>query len=234
MFTFIKEYFVDFYRLFYPKLCGGCDVPLLKGEHHLCLHCRIALPFTNFENIKDNPVERVFYGRVDIENATTLFYFTKGEKVQHILHNIKYNNNKELALYIGRVFGERLINTKYYNNITTIIPTPLHPQKEHLRGYNQSALFAEGMNEILQKKLSLQNLQRTLNTESQTNKNRTERWENVENAFNVVHPQELQQQHILLIDDVLTTGATLEACAQTLKKAANCKVSIATIAYALQ
>ena len=87
------------------------------------------MPFTNFENIKDNPVERVFYGRVDIENATTLFYFTKGEKVQHILHNIKYNNNKELALYIGRVFGERLINTKYYNNITTIIPTPLHPQK---------------------------------------------------------------------------------------------------------
>jgi len=229
----IAEYPIDFYRLFFPKICGACDVALAKGEHHLCLHCSTELPFTNFENIKNNPVEKLFLGRANIEFATTLFFFSKTEKVQNILHNIKYNEQKELAVHIGKIFGERLQNNSYLNSVTTIIPVPLHPQKEHLRGYNQSALFAEGMNEILNIEMQENNLVRIVNTGTQTKKTRMERMDNVGNAFKVKHPEKLKGKHILLIDDVLTTGATLEVCAQTLKDSANCKVSIATIAYAL-
>lgn len=230
MFSKIAEYPLDFYRLFYPRICGGCEVPLVKGERHLCLHCRLELPFTKFESMKDNPVEKLFYGRVPLEFATSLLFFHKGEKVQQILHNIKYYEQKELAVFIGRIFGERLQNNTHLSDVTTILPVPLHPQKEHIRGYNQSALFAEGMNEVLQLKLSVNNLFRKVYTESQTRKSRTERWENVGDVFAVRNPAVLKGKHILLIDDVLTTGATLEACAHTLINDAGCRVSVATIA----
>jgi ComF family protein len=229
----IVECPTDFYRLFFPKICGACDVALAKGEHHLCLHCSLDLPFTNFENIKNNPVEKAFYGRANIEFATSLCYFTKDEKVQNILHNIKYNEQKELAIHIGKIFGKRLQNNSHFKDISVIIPVPLHPQKEHVRGYNQSTLFAEGMSEILQIEIQDKNLIRTINTSTQTKKTRLERVENVEKAFEVKHPEKLKNKHILLVDDVLTTGATLEACAQTLIEQANCKVSIATIACVL-
>jgi ComF family protein len=227
-----KEYVTDLYRLFYPKLCGGCDIPLAKGEEHLCLHCRLELPFTNFETLKNNPVENIFRGRATLNFATSLLYFSSGEKTQHILHNIKYNNKRELAIYIGKVFGERLQNNPYLSSVTMLMPVPLHPQKEHLRGYNQSALIAEGINEMLQKKFSVNNLQRNIYTETQTKKTRVERWENVEKAFKLIRPKEILHQHILLIDDVLTTGATLEACANVLHSE-GCTVSIATVAFAV-
>lgn len=229
----VTEYVNDFYRLFYPKICGGCDVPLTKGEEHLCLHCRLELPFTSFETFNGNPVEKIFHGRVNLEFATSLLFFSKGERVQNIMHNIKYNEQKELAVYIGRIFGERLQNNLYLKDVTTIIPVPLHPQKQHLRGYNQSELFAEGMNEVLNTKLMTNIISRDINTETQTRKNRTERWENVEKAFVIKSPKLLQHQHILLVDDVLTTGATLEACAQVLLQSSDCKVSIAAIAFAV-
>ncbi len=233
MVSVIKEYCSDFYRLFYPKICGGCDVPLVKGEEHLCFNCRLELPFTNFEAIKENPVEKIFHGRVNLEFATSLLFFSKGEKVQNIMHNIKYNEQKELAIHIGRIFGERLQNNPYLKDVTAIVPVPLHPQKQHLRGYNQSELFAEGMNEILNVDLMTNVISRDINTETQTRKTRTERWENVEKAFVVKQPKQLAHQHILLVDDVLTTGATMESCTQTLLQSADCKVSIATVAFAM-
>lgn len=226
----IAEYPTDFYRLFFPKICGGCNITLAKGEHHLCLNCRTTLPFTNFENIKNNPVEKLFFGRVNIEFATSMLFFSQTEKVQNILHNIKYNEQKELAVYIGNIFGERLQNSPFLNNVSTIIPVPLHPQKEHLRGYNQSTLFAKGVNKILNIDLQDDNLVRVVNTSTQTKKSRLERIENVENVFKVKYPEQLKNKHILLLDDVLTTGATLESCAQTLIENANCTVSIVTIA----
>ncbi|MBK9328841.1 MAG: ComF family protein [Sphingobacteriales bacterium] len=180
--------------------------------------------------MKDNPVEKIFYGRIPLEFATSLLFFHKGEMVQQILHNIKYYEQKELASFIGRIFGERLQNNPYLHDVTTIVPVPLHPQKQHIRGYNQSALFAEGMNEVLQLEMSANNLFRKTNTESQTRKSRTERWENVGAVFAVRKPDRLKGKHVLLIDDVLTTGATLEACAQTLIDCSGCRVSVATIA----
>lgn len=233
MISFLKEYTTDFYRLFYPQLCGACDVPLAKGEEHLCFSCKLELPFTNFEKIKDNPVEKMFHGRLNLEFAASLLFFSKGERVQNIMHNIKYNEQKELAVFMGRIFGERLQNNQYLNDVTTIIPVPLHPQKQHLRGYNQSELFAEGMNEILNVEVMTNVISRDINTETQTQKNRMERWENVGKAFTVNKRKSVNHKHILLIDDVLTTGATLEACAQTLLKSADCRVSVATVAFAM-
>lgn len=227
-----KEYFVDLYRLFYPNLCGGCDEPLVKGEMHLCIHCRLDLPFTKFEKIKDNPVEKVFYGRAPLQFATSLLFFSKDGKTQQILHNIKYNGKRELAVYMGKLLGERLQQNPYLSDITCVVPVPLHPQKEHIRGYNQSTLLAEGITEVLKCKLLKNVIKRDVFTATQTKKGRVERWENVEQAFKIQRPDLLQHQHILLVDDVLTTGATLEACAHTLLAAGNCKVSIATIAFA--
>ena len=233
MLSAIQEYTTDFYRLFFPKLCGACEVPLTKGEQHVCVHCRLDLPFTNFESIKENPVDKLFHGRVQLEFATSLLFFSKGDKVQQIMHNIKYNERKELAVFIGEIFGERVQNNLYMNSVTTIIPVPLHPQKQHLRGYNQSELFAQGMNTVLNKELSTNTIFRNTNTQTQTKKDRMERWQNVEHVFDVKNPDALSNKHILLVDDVLTTGATLEACARTLMEKCNCKVSIATIAVAM-
>jgi ComF family protein len=232
MLRVIKEYSKDLYRLFFPKICGGCDTPLSKGEDHLCLHCRVELPYTHFEMLKDNPVEKVFHGRISIQFATSMLFFSKGEKVQNILHNIKYNEQKELAVHMGRLFGARLQNNPEMKSVTTLVPVPLHPRKLHLRGYNQSDLFAEGMKDILGIELQIDNLHRVTNTATQTNRTRAERWENVENVFAVKNASKLRDKHVLLIDDVLTTGATLESCALALMDA-RCTVSVATIACVL-
>jgi predicted amidophosphoribosyltransferase len=127
--SLLSEYSFDIYRLFYPRICGGCDVPLAKGENYLCLHCRLGLPYTCFEDMKDNPVERVFTGRAAIEFATAFLFFTKGEKVQQMMHNIKYNDHKELAVYLGQLFGERLNNNIHLKDVSVLVPVPLHPQK---------------------------------------------------------------------------------------------------------
>lgn len=230
MISFVKEYTTDLYHLFYPRICGGCDLILAKGETHLCLHCRLELPFTNYETFKDNPIEKKFFGRVPLEFATSLLFFSQGDSVQKILHQIKYNEQKELAIYMGRIFGERLQNNPYLKDINTILPVPLHPKKQHIRGYNQSELIATGMNEVLNLELVLNNVVRKTNTETQTRKNTMERWENVEHVFDIKNISNLKQKHILLVDDVLTTGATIEACAQVLLDKTKSSVSVATLA----
>lgn len=224
------EYPADLYRLFYPNICGACDRPLAKGESQLCLYCRTALPFTGFETLRDNPVERLFYGRIPLEFASSLLFFTRGEKVQQILHNIKYNERRELAVFMGRMFGERLQNNPTLHDVKSIVPVPLHTHKQHLRGYNQSELFADGIREVLNVEVRSNNLYRLADTPSQTRRTRLERWDNVGEVFALRKPSQFRDQHVLLVDDVLTTGATLEACAQTLKQAEGCRLSIATIA----
>lgn len=219
-------------ELFYPNLCIVCSDRLVSQEKFLCMHCWHDLPVTNFHLLPDNKVAKLFWGRVQIENATSFFAFNKGSNYQHLIHFIKYKGLKELGFETGRRFGNTLKETADFNSIDIIAPVPLHPEKEKQRGYNQSEWIARGLGQSMQKPISVNNLVRRIFTSTQTRKGRFERWENVENIFEVKNADAFARKHVLLIDDVVTTGSTLEACATELLKIQDTRVSIATLAFA--
>lgn len=218
--------------LFFPALCVACGNRLVTQEKFMCIGCWHDLPVTNFHFNNDNKVARLFWGRVKIENATAFFAYNKGSNYQHLIHFIKYKGLKELGFETGRRFGIALSASPCFNSLDVIVPVPLHPKKQKIRGYNQSEWIANGMSGPMKKEVSVNNLQRNLHTSTQTRKTRYERWENVDSIFEAARPDEFAGKHILLIDDVVTTGSTLESCAFQLLKIENVKVSIATLAYA--
>jgi ComF family protein len=219
-------------ELLYPRLCIVCGDKLIEQENCICLYCLHHIPRTNFHLEPDNPVARLFYGRVNIEQATSFFYFSKGSKYQTLLHNLKYKGMKEIGEEIGKHFGTDLSQSTEFNSVDIICPVPLHPSKEKKRGYNQSWWIASGIAKQLNKELSSNNLQRLTATETQTRKSRFDRHLNVDGIFELKNPEAFSGKHILLVDDVVTTGATLEACAIAILTATNAKVSIATLATA--
>jgi len=223
----------DFIDLFYPSVCAACYTKLNKDEKEICLLCKKSLPKTDFHLIDENPVKKLFWGRIPLHHATSYLYFTKHSKVQNLLHNIKYNGNKELAQTIGYMFGKELKNSVFYKDVDLIIPVPLHPKKLKKRGFNQSEYFGIGLSEAMEVPLSVNNLIRQTNSSTQTKKNRFQRWENVSEIFAIVEPDKIANRHLLLIDDVITTGATLEACYQALAKSGNIRLSMASIAVSL-
>ena len=198
----------------------------------ICLSCFARLPLTNFHLHDDNPVAMVFWGRVHMEAATSFLFFNKGGHVQRLIHALKYRGNKHAGIYLGKLFGMALNQGSTYRDTDCIVPVPLHPQKEQKRGYNQSEMIGIGIHQATGKPLITGNLVRVVNTASQTRKSRYSRWENVKDVFTVKNPEQLAGRHILLIDDVLTTGATLEACAAKLLELEGTRVSMATLAYA--
>lgn len=228
----ISIWFNDFLNLFYPRLCEACGNYLFKNEETLCTRCLFHLPKTDFHLNKNNPVSILFWGRVPINCAASYYTFSKGSQFQKLIHKLKYHNKKEIGIVLGKHFGESLKKSDYFKDIDVIIPVPLHPKKEKIRGYNQANLVAVGLGKSMQKTVDLNNLIRKIHTESQTKKSKLERWENVDNIFEIVEPSSLINKHILLVDDVVTTGSTLESCAHALLKAEGAKVSIATLAYA--
>ena len=219
-------------ELFFPRLCVVCGDKLIEQEQWICLHCLHHIPRTNFHLEPDNRVAQIFYGRVKLEFATSFFYFSKGSKYQSLLHALKYKGMKELGAEIGKHFGIDLMQSPDFLSVDVICPVPLHPQKEKKRGYNQSWWIASGIALQMQKELSDDNLKRVTATETQTRKSRFERWQNVEGIFELSNPAAFAGKHILLIDDVVTTGATLEACAQTILSQTDARVSIATLGTA--
>jgi len=219
-------------ELFFPRLCVVCGDKLVEQEQLICLHCLHHIPRTNFHLNVDNPVAQLFYGRVPIEFATSFFYFCKGSKYQTLLHNLKYKGMKELGDEIGKHFGIDLAQSSHFSSVDLICPVPLHPQKEKKRGYNQSWWIASGIARQMQKELLDDNLKRVVATETQTRKTRYERWTNVEGIFDLTNPEAFAGKHILLVDDVVTTGSTLEACAQAIHSKTDARVSIATLAKA--
>jgi len=219
-------------ELLFPHLCVVCGDKLIEQEKWICLHCLHHIPRTNFHQDRDNRVAQLFYGRVQIEYATAFFYFSKGSNYQSLLHHLKYKGMKELGEEIGKHFGIDLLQSPEFSSVDVICPVPLHPSKEKKRGYNQSWWIASGMARQMQKELSDNNLKRVTATETQTRKSRFERWQNVDGIFELTHPEYFSGKHILLIDDVVTTGSTLEACAQTILSQTNARVSIATLATA--
>jgi ComF family protein len=219
-------------ELLFPRLCVVCGDKLIEQEQWICLHCLHHIPRTNFHLETENLVAQLFYGRVEIEYATSFFYFSKGSKYQSLLHNLKYKGMKELGEEIGKHFGIDLMQSPQFSSVDVICPVPLHPQKEKKRGYNQSWWIASGIARQMQKEFSDDNLKRITATETQTRKARFERWQNVEGIFELFHPEKFSGKHVLLVDDVVTTGSTLEACAQAILSKTNAKVSIATLATA--
>lgn len=219
-------------ELLFPRLCVTCGDKLIEQEHWICLHCLHHLPRTNFHLERENPVAHLFYGKVRIEFATSFFYFTKGSAFQSLIHQLKYKGMKELGAEMGKHFGIELLQSPDFCSVDMICPVPLHPRKEKKRGYNQSWWIASGIASQMKLPLSADNLKRVTFTETQTRKSRFERWQNVEGIFELTNPEAFSGKHILLVDDVVTTGATLEACAQAILLATDARVSIATLATA--
>lgn len=222
--------FADFLSLFYPKVCAACDGELLKGEESICLDCQLQLPYTGFINQTPNAVEQMFWGRVEIASAAAYLYFKKGSRTRKLMHRIKYKGEKELAQHIGKMMGEEMKRSERFKQIEGIIPIPLHKRKLRKRGFNQSEWFAKGLAEKLEVEVITDVLLKTSESKSQTKKNRWQRWLNMGEQFVVKQPETIAEKHILLVDDIVTTGATLEACIKLLQENTSCKISVATMA----
>lgn len=228
----IKNIFADAMHLFYPHICTGCGSDLLSKQELLCIKCLNNLPHTHFEKFEANPVEKIFTGRFPLIAGHSEFYFSKSQLIQHLIHQLKYKNNKEIGFYLGAMMGKSILQSARFSNIDYLIPLPLYADKEFKRGYNQAEVICNGMSSEMQVPVLTQIVVRQKSTETQTHKHRTERWENVEGSFAVKNAETLTGKNILLVDDVITTGATLEACAQTMLHVADISISLATLAIA--
>jgi ComF family protein len=228
----MPNWFSDFLNLFYPSVCAACGERLLTQEKIICTHCLVDIPRTNFHDQINNPVSQLFWGRAKIENATALFRFHKGSRFQELLHLLKYKGRQDVGVELGRQLGFELKKSELYKSVEIVIPVPLHPKREKKRGYNQAECISRGMAESMEIEVYARNLIRKTATETQTKKSRIERWQNVESIFIIKEPELLKNKHVIIVDDVVTTGATLEACAQALLKVEGIKVSIAALATA--
>lgn len=217
-------------NLFYPQVCPACGNLLTYNEETICISCRYLLPKTLYEKNPDNPLSQYFLGQVDFHAVTAEFFFSKTGKVQQLLHQLKYQGNKDAGFFLGQQIGESIKNTELFQNIDYLVPIPLHPKKEYLRGYNQSYIIAQGVEDKTKIPIIKDCLYRRVFTSTQTKKSREERWENVKDIFDIKNGNLLINKHILLIDDVLTTGATLLAAGKVLSKIPNIKISAATAA----
>ena len=228
----ILSYFQDLIALFFPELCTACGRSLYRNERIICTNCIYHLPITNFHNDPDNKMARQLWGRFPFVQAIAFLYFRKGNRIQNLMHQLKYKKSPETGSRLGELYAYELKRSITYKPADLIIPVPLHPAKFRKRGYNQSECIAKGLSSILSIPVSTANLVRLENTETQTKKSRYARYENLINAFHILDTSEFINKHVMLIDDVMTTGATLEACSILLQKIEGVEISICTIAYA--
>jgi ComF family protein len=230
----LRPLLADFFGLFFPQACLACQEPLVAGEQHLCTTCRTELPYTDYHLLPpaQNPLSRRFWGKLPVVHTLSYLRFLRHGRVQHLLHQLKYQGQQEVGKVLGQLYGAELASAGLGPEFDLIVPVPLHRRRLARRGYNQADAFAAGLAAALLCPWSATALLRTEHTASQTRKNRAERWQNVASVFEVARPEEIVGRHILLVDDVLTTGATLEACGAVLLAAGARQVSIATIASA--
>lgn len=210
--NFLTEIKKSLLHLAFPHVCEGCGSDIIDNDHLICLRCSSALPSTSFHLHSNNPIEKIFWGRLPVAAATAQYYFTKESLMQRLMHQFKYRGNKELGIYLGVMMGNQLAESNRFSFIDAIIPLPLYKSKERKRGFNQAALLCEGIGEVLKRPVLKDVIVRTAPTESQTKKSRVERWQNMKGRFELINEPAIRDKHVLLIDDVVTTGATLEAC----------------------
>ena len=228
----IHHFFGDLLNLIYPDYCVICDDLLHKHEKSLCTACLLDLPRTDFHEDRENFVEQLFWGKVKLELATSYLNYIKGGNVQRMMHKFKYKGYKEVGEHLGRRFGVEL-NQTAFAGIDAIVPIPLHKKKQKKRGYNQSDYLGRGLAQSLHKPLITDVLVRNKFTDTQTKKSKFDRWQNVSDIFVVNDENQFSGKHILLVDDVVTTGSTLEVAAAEILKCRDTRVSIATLAVAM-
>lgn len=217
-------------HLFFPRICVGCNGHLLQNETHLCTHCIYHLPLTDFHLYAQNELDKTFWGRLPLLKSFAMVFFTKGGTIQHVLHEIKYRNNCELAWFMGHMYGNMLLKSAF--TCDGIMAVPLHPKKLALRGYNQSEWIVKGMCDAMAIPNWSSSIARVKATETQTRKGRFARWQNVETVFTITDKEMVTNKHVLLMDDVITTGATLEACGKSIVEHSSAQLSIGALAYA--
>ncbi len=231
--TTITNALTSFTHLFFPHNCVGCGSDVLQPNAVICPKCHHSLPLTGFMPQPGNPVEKIFYGRVTVQQAGSLLYFTKNSVVQQLVFALKYKGNKEAGYYLGRLLGIEIEECKRFDEVDAIIPLPLNSKKEKKHGYNQAALIAEGIQQVWNRPVINNAALRKHFTETQTHKGRTARWQNMQGVFAAGDVAALQNKHLLLVDDVVTTGASLEACTNALAAIPGVRISIATVAYTI-
>lgn len=220
-------------HLVYPEQCLVCDKEISIQEKHLCSFCTQNISHTNFHLLEEaSSMDKLFWGRVKVENTYAHIFFEKNKTSQDILFSLKYKNNSDIGVYFGKQIGETLKTQELYSTIDAVIPIPLHPKKQFIRGYNQSEALAKGICSSFLKRLDINTVKRTRHSESQTKKSRFQRWDNVNDIFKI-KPTIENYKHILLVDDVITTGSTLESVIVALRKRnPELQISVATLAIA--
>ena len=223
----------DFISLLFPRLCYACGNQLMRNESLICTECFVVIPRTNYHFVEDNPVAQLFWGRCLIEKAAAFSYYNKGSRIQKLIHNLKYNGIREIGYDLGRLYGLSLKTSGFINDIDIIIPVPLHPMKKSIRGFNQSETISMGIADATHLPVDIKSLARVLVSATQTKRSRYERWTNVEGIFQVLDSQTIMGKHVLLVDDVITTGSTIESCTNELLKIEGVKVSVVALAFAV-
>lgn len=220
----------DLLRILFPDLCIHCGTPLVGDEKYLCTHCLTEIAWTHQAAIPNNETELRLAGRIPCQAAATLMTFKKGSVAQSIVHHIKYHSITSLGIQYGRLLGKELKSSGRFNHLDYIVPVPLHWLRKMRRGYNQSELISKGIAQELGIPVVKRNLRRKKYTQTQTHKSRDERQRNMQAVFTVRNPELFQNKHILLVDDIITTGATTESCYQTLQSIANFRISVTALA----
>ena len=221
---------INLLNLFFPKVCLGCQNHLTDNELHICTTCRHQLPLTNFHFEASNAVHKMMYGRIKLEEATALLHFSKKGIVQQLMHNLKYRGHEVVGEFLGEWLGEELKNSEAYKLIDVVVPVPLHKSKRKQRGYNQVDKFGKALAIALDADYNSSTLIKTTATKTQVFKDRLKRSSNIEANFTVSEKESLKHKHVLLVDDIITTGATIEACANVLFEIEGLKLSLATMA----
>lgn len=218
-------------HLFFPHNCAACGTELSQRKLCICARCMLQLPETDFAKLAGNAIEKAFYGRLPLMAAGSAFYFNKHAKLQRLIHLLKYSGRSDVGMQLGKLMGLQLAEAERFNSIEVLIPLPLYPDKERKRGYNQAHILCMGMAEVLNIPVEANAIIRSRPTETQTKKGRSERWQNVQQGFSVQNEEGIKNKHILLVDDVMTTGATLDACGQALRNVPGICLSVFTLAY---
>lgn len=222
----------DCILLFFPRQCKICNNVLLKGEKSLCISCLSDIPFTRTVHLDDNKTSQLFWGRFLFKNASSLYYHQKDNISSRLVYKLKYHNQKDIGHFLGKMYALELRKTDYYNIINFLIPVPLHKSRLRKRGYNQSEEICKGMSEILNIPINTNIIFRKNNNITQTKKGKWQRFSNVDNIFEIKNADSIKNKNILLIDDIITTGATIEACCTCINKIVDTNIYIGSIAIA--